>query len=192
MVAPVKFFWEFIKHPAAVGAVAPSSNCLAHEMVRCLDLAGARAVVEYGPGTGTFTDCLLPKLSEGTSFFAIEQSSAMAQIFRRRFPGVNLYVDTVANVAELCERENVREVDCILSGLPWASFSDEQQCDILEAMMTVLKPGGQFATFAYLQGLLLPAGQRFKKKLREYFAEVSKSKTVWLNFPPAFVYQCRR
>jgi phospholipid N-methyltransferase len=59
-------------------------------------------------------------------------------------------------------------------------------------MMTVLPPGGQFVTFAYLQGLLIPAGRRFGKLLGDYFSEVRKSPTVWRNTPPAFVYRCRR
>ncbi len=58
--------------------------------------------------------------------------------------------------------------------------------------MSVLKEQGQFATFAYLQELLLPAGLRFRRMLRHYFREVSTSRTVWKNLPPAFVYRCRR
>jgi hypothetical protein len=55
----------------------------------------------------------------------------------------------------------------------------------------VLGKGGQFVTFAYLQGLILPAAQRFRKLLKQYFSEVSTSRTVWLNVPPAFIYRCR-
>jgi phospholipid N-methyltransferase len=59
-------------------------------------------------------------------------------------------------------------------------------------MMTVLRPGGQFVTFAYLHGLPLPAGRRFANRLPEYFSEISRSRTVWMNLPPALVYRCRR
>ena len=52
--------------------------------------------------------------------------------------------------------------------------------------------GYVFTTFAYLQGLLLPAGQHFKRKLSDYFSQVRRSETVWFNLPPAFVYRCRR
>jgi len=55
-----------------------------------------------------------------------------------------------------------------------------------------MSPNGQFVTFAYLQGLLLPPGRRFVALLPKYFTHVSRSRTVWLNLPPAFVYQCRR
>ena len=62
----------------------------------------------------------------------------------------------------------------------------------LRELRRVLKPGGQFVTFAYLQGLLLPAGRRFRAKLKRSFSDVTKSKIVWRNLPPAFVYRCRR
>jgi phospholipid N-methyltransferase len=98
----------------------------------------------------------------------------------------------VLNVKKLCEREGASEVDCIISGLPWASFSESLQDQCLAGILEVLKPGGQFVTFAYLQGLLLPAGLRFRAKLKRYFSDVTKSKIVWRNLPPAFVYRCRR
>jgi phospholipid N-methyltransferase len=187
-----KFFWEFLKHPSRVGAVAPSSTSLAREMVAWLELREARAVVEFGPGTGIFTAEILPRLAEGSAFFAIEQNPAMVEILRRRFPEVRIFADTVANVRRLCDGMGIDEIDCLLCGLPWASFSEAQQNAILTSMMSALKPGGQFVTFAYLQGLLLPAGRRFKRKLGKYFSEISKSRTVWWNLPPAFVYRCRR
>jgi phospholipid N-methyltransferase len=59
-------------------------------------------------------------------------------------------------------------------------------------MMTVLKPKGQFVTFAYLHGLPLPAGRQFAARLPEYFTEIRKSHPVWRNVPPALVYRCRR
>ena len=59
-------------------------------------------------------------------------------------------------------------------------------------MLEVLRPGGQFATFAYVPGQALPAAHRLRRKLREVFSEVTTSRVVWRNTPPAFVYRCRR
>ena len=67
--------------------------------------------------------------------------------------------DSVTNVAELCQRESMEKVDAIICGLPWASFSESLQSEIMDAMLEVLAPGGQFATFAYWQGVVLPAGR---------------------------------
>jgi phospholipid N-methyltransferase len=80
----------------------------------------------------------------------------------------------------------------VISGLPWASFSATLQTDIFQAMFSVLRPGGSFATFAYLQGTKLPAGKRFAELLKKNFSSVVKSPVVWRNLPPAFVYRCVR
>jgi phospholipid N-methyltransferase len=55
-----------------------------------------------------------------------------------------------------------------------------------------MKDGGKFATFAYLQGLIMPAGIRFRKQLETQFSKVEISKVVWKNLPPAIVYRCQK
>jgi phospholipid N-methyltransferase len=62
----------------------------------------------------------------------------------------------------------------------------------LAAIVDVLPKGGYFTTFAYLQGTILPTGINFRKRLEKYFSSVEKSRVVWLNIPPAFVYRCKK
>lgn len=186
------FLGEFIRQPKWIGAVAPSSRHLATRVVGAIDWSGVRAVLEYGPGTGVVTEYIVANINSSTKFLAIELNPRFAAMLRQRFPHVSVCQDSVANVKSLCERERLEQADAIVSGLPWASFSDQDQTTYLDAIMSVLKPGGQFVTFGYLQGQWLPAGQRFKKKLHQYFSVVEQSRPVWANFPPAFVYRCRR
>jgi len=47
-------------------------------------------------------------------------------------------------------------------------------------------------TFAYLQGLLLPAAGMLRRRLRAQFSAVKTTKTIWRNVPPAFAYVCFR
>lgn len=187
-----KFISEFVCHPKAVGAVSPSSPQLARHLVSSVDWAQTTTVLEYGPGTGAITEEILERMPPQTMFLAIEISSRFAAVLRTRFPGVRVCEGSVRMVKSLCAAHGVSQVDAIVSGLPWAAFSDEDQTAYLDATMQVLRPGGQFITFGYLQGLLLPAGRRFRRKLGRYFAEVRVSKPVWANLPPAFFYTCRR
>ena len=79
--------------------------------------------------------------------------------------------------------------DCIVSGLPFASFSPALQDEILAAVVDVLVPGGRFVTFAYLTGIVSPLARRFRQRLLERFSDVTSTHTVWRNIPPAYVYR---
>lgn len=187
-----QFLKAFFRNSGQIGAIAPSSPELAGLMTDWLDWDTLRCVVEYGPGTGVFTEAIAARLHDQTRFFAIERDPELAAICRKRCPGVEVLQDCVGSVPEHCRERGIEKVDAIICGLPWAAFSPEMQDHFLEAMFEVLPPGGKFATFAYWQGLLLPAGQRFRKFLKANFSTVEQSATAWRNLPPAFVYRCER
>ena len=83
---------------------------------------------------------------------------------------IKLYNDNAANLSDILAKiEHISELDAVISGLPWASFPEKIQIAILDAVYDNLKSGGIFNTFAYLQGLFLPTGMRFRKLLNRYF-----------------------
>ena len=141
-----KFISEFVSHPRAVGAFAPSSANLARHLVSSVDWPNTSTVVEYGPGTGVITEEIIAQLPPAATFLAIEISSRFAEMLRGRFPDIRVCEGSVAMVKDHCEANGVEVVDAIVSGLPWAVFSDEDQTTFLDATMEVLRPGGQFIT----------------------------------------------
>jgi len=184
----IQFLKQFVLHTAKTGAVAPSSKGLADLITDTAGLQSASAVIEFGTGTGVFTEKILQKISDETRFFALEINPDFVKATRKRCPEAVVYQDSAANAKKYLDELGINECDCIICGLPWVAFSEELQDELLDTIIDVLKPGGRFLTFAYLQGLLLPAGMRFKRKLSTRFNSVTKTKTIWLNFPPAFVY----
>lgn len=190
MHSSLTFLREFLRSPATVGAVAPSSPALARQMVLQADVSSAAAIVEFGPGTGAFTRAILASAAPTAAFLAIERNPTLARILQEELPGVRVHHDSVENLGAILGEAGIAKVDCILSGLPWAAFSEELQDRLLDEVCSTLAPGGRFVTFAYLQGLLLPAGRRFARKIRGRFGRVTKSPVVWRNLPPAFVYRC--
>ncbi len=187
-----RFLSEMVCHPKSVGALAPSGPNLARHLVSSVDWPNTATVIEYGPGTGAITEQIVAQLPPNTRFLAIEISARFAGLLRVRFPGICVCEGSVGKVKSHCEAHGVEQVDAIVSGLPWAVFSDEDQTAYLDATMQVLRPGGQFITFGYLQGLVLPSAHRFRRKLQGYFSDIRISKPVWANLPPAFFYCCRR
>ncbi len=184
--------WEFLKNPKRTGAIAASSTHLAKMIVSDIGIESASVIAEYGPGTGVFTSEILSNKADDATFFAIERSPKLAAEMRERFPEVTLFEDSAEKISSMLQELGEKEVDCIVCGLPWAAFDEELQDSLLSATLSVLSEGGSFATFAYLQGTVLPAGMRFHKKLKQHFSVVSKSPVVWRNLPPAFVYRCRK
>lgn len=188
----VGFLREFVRHPTTIGAIAPSSRWLARAMIGDAIMSAASVVVEIGSGTGAFTGEILANLRPGARFIAVEYNPAMATVIRERFPTVELHETSAVHLPDILRAAGCGSADCIISGLPWASFEEPLQNALLDAVHASLADGGRFATFAYLQGLLLPAGRRFRGKLNSAFSSVARSETVWRNLPPAFVYRCRK
>lgn len=186
------FLRSFLRQPGQVGAIAPSSPQLAAAMVDWIDWERAAGVVEFGAGTGVFTEAILPNLQSSAKFLAIEKDGELCQLARRRCPQADIVEDSVENVRELCSHRGIPEVNAVICGLPWASFPAPLQTSCLDALAEVMPAGGQFVSFAYWQGMLLPAAHRFRRRLDDYFTEISTSPTVWRNLPPAFIYRCRR
>lgn len=186
------FLKEFVRRPTVTGAVAPSSGALAEVMTNEAGVDGAKVVMEFGPGTGVFTERILAKLPPGATFLAMEVNASFVEVTRRRCPGARVIHDSAVNARKYLDEVGATFCDCIICGLPWASFPGDLQDDLLDAVEDCLLPGGRFVTFAYLQGVILPAGRRFRKRLRARFPLVRTTPTVWRNLPPAFVYVARK
>jgi phospholipid N-methyltransferase len=187
-----KFAGQFLRRPTQIGAIAPSSRRLGRMITSWPRLERADVVVEFGPGTGAFTPHILGRLKPGAVFFALELDRVFYRALRRRFPGVPVYCDTVANVRAYLNMHGAASADCIVSGLPWAAFDSVHQDRLLQSTLAALSDGGQFVTFAYLPWLVLSAAAAFRANLLQRFSAVSTSRVVWWNLPPAIVYQCTK
>lgn len=193
----IRFLKEFVMHPRSTGAVTPSSRFLTRRLVRDANIGPGATVAEYGPGTGATTRRIIEQLdkfrdSDRPHFFAIEINDDFADGLRRRHPGLPVHVGCASRVAEFLELEGRDQLDAVISGLPWSVLPADLQDRLLTSMVEAMSPGAYFTTFAYVQGLMLPSGRRFKQKLGEMFSEVNISPVVWRNIPPAVVYQCRK
>jgi len=186
-----RFLREFIHRPIAVGAIAPSSTALARAMLKPIDFAGVRVIAELGPGTGSFTRHILNRRQRHTKFIALETNPAFFKHLTERW-GASCFVQRSAQeLREALDGEGLHQAGAIVSGLPWASFHPDLQKGILKQVSACLAPEGVFVTFAYLQGLLLPGGVRFRRLLNQQFTSVERTNIIWNNLPPALVYVCR-
>jgi phospholipid N-methyltransferase len=182
------FFQQFVTNWNTTGAVAPSSPALARAMVTAAGVRQAKAVLELGPGTGSFTKSIAATLPAGATYLGLELNKAFVAELTRTYP--TLRFEPVA--AQEFDFDSILgpegSFDCIVSGLPWTIFPESLQTAILDHVLPRLRPGGVFVTFAYTGFHLLPRGRRFRTLLAGRCLALETTRTVWNNLPPAFVY----
>ncbi|SFK75280.1 Phospholipid N-methyltransferase [Streptosporangium canum] len=186
------FLGQWMRSPGTVGAVAPSSRRLAETVTTPVPRRGDPVIVELGPGTGAFTAEIQRRLGGRGHHMAVEINPRLADFLAARHPKVDVVVDDAARLPQLLEDRGFHKADAIVSGLPWAAFSEETQTRLMDAVTAIMDPNTAFTTFAYSFAKRLPPAQRFRQRLLDTFEEVVVGRTVWGNLPPAFVYHARR
>lgn len=188
----LRFLKQFVFSPHVTGAVAASSEGLSNLITDVAELSEASTIIELGAGTGVFTKKILQKMPEDARFFALEVNPHFVEEIRNRYPEVSVYRDSAVNARKYLEEMGLKACDRVICGIPWASFEEKLQDELLDTILDVLKPGGRLLTFAYLHGLFLPAGIQFRRKLFSRFRKVTITGTIWTNIPPAFVYSAEK
>jgi phospholipid N-methyltransferase len=184
----ILFVKSLVESPVEIGQVTPSSRFLAEGMVNKLDLASAKVVVEFGPGTGAVTKAIVKKCGANTTFFALETNANMITIWQRRFPEHKIIHDSAENIVQHLKAHNFTEADYIVSSLPFALLPPDIAERILTNAYEALKPGGVFVTYQYLHARVINSAMRL---LRKTFSDIDTS-VVFRNLPPSFVFSCRK
>lgn len=180
----ISFLIEYFKSPRTVGAVAPSSEKLAEKMVSDIDFENAKCIVEYGPGTGVFTDKLLERKKQDTILLLLEYNKEFCKRLEEkcnRYDNIIVINDSAENVDEHLAKYNIEKVDYVVSGLPFASLPKNVSNKILEKTRSILKSDGLFITFQYT---LLK-----KEFITVYFKKIDMERVLF-NVPPAYVFRC--
>ena len=185
------FLKEFLFHPLQTNSVCPSSTYLADAMTPAEILSPSKCVVELGPGTGAITKKIMSVIPESCIFFALEINPVFVEIMNEKFPAAAVYSDSAVNIKEYLKKHQAEYCDAVISSLPWTSFDEQLQKQLLGAIHHSLSPDGKIIAYSYLNGFFLPSSRRFRKLLNQHFPNVKK-KMVWKNLPPAVVYECRK
>lgn len=176
------FFYNFLQAPGQVGSITPSSRALAKQMMKPIDWDHAHTIVELGAGTGIFTKWIQEMKRPDATLLSFEKENTMRSRLEPLFPNVLFHEDAV-DLGRILSETGLGKADCIVSGLPFANFPQALRDQIMEQVITTLRPGGVFVAFQY--------SLQMKKQLLAVFDQVSV-KLVPFNVPPAFVYVCHK
>lgn len=172
------FLRGFVKHPVMVGSVIPSSNRLIRKMLAPIDWAGAKVVVEYGPGVGTFCRPILERLAPDAQLIVIDTNPDFidylnATILDSRFSAVH---GSATDVERIVAEHGHAHADYVLSGLPFSTLPPGIGDRIAAATQAVLRPGGAFLVYQF--------NPRVRDFLDRQFARIDHD-MEWWNVPPA-------
>jgi phosphatidylethanolamine/phosphatidyl-N-methylethanolamine N-methyltransferase len=144
-----EFLRGFVRNPAQVGSVMPSSRFLEQRLVRQAGIRDARTVVELGPGTGGTTAALLQAMAPAARLLAIE----LDPDFHRHLgatiadPRLLLELGSAERLAELLAAHRLAAPDAIVSGIPFSTMPKAVSDSIAAAIAQVLRPGGRFVAY---------------------------------------------
>lgn len=143
------FLRGFLRNPAQVGSVVPSSPQLEQRLVQCARIREARTVVELGPGTGGTTRALLAAMSPGAVLLGIELDAHFFRGLRQsvRDPRLILEHASAERLGDLLDEHALPAPDAIVSGIPFSTMPPEVSQRIAECIARVLRPGGRFVAY---------------------------------------------
>jgi phospholipid N-methyltransferase len=182
------FFGAFLRSPASVGAVLPSSRWLARVLVGRLDLKPGELVLEYGPGTGPVTAAIAAALPKGARYLGIELEPRFHDLLTSRFPAMDFHLGSAADVTSILAARGLPPPRRIISGLPFASLPPAVQDGVVTGIVGCLRgTDGDFRTFQYVHAYGMKRARRFRAMMTERFAGFERIGPVMRNVPPAFV-----
>lgn len=185
------FAREFLRDPLHTASVTPSSAVLGATATSPVPLRGSPVVIELGAGTGTISDVLRRRLGGRGRQLAIEVNPRLADRLAVRCPEIEVHcVDAAELPAVLSDRRLVADV--IVSGLPWAAFAGDEPPALLERLAGCLPDDGVLTQLGYAATRWAPPARRQLAALHRNFEEVTTSRTIWRNLPPAVIHIARR
>lgn len=181
----LKFFKVALRNYKTSGTLTPSSRFLARKMLSFIDFNKADVIVELGPGNGAITKKILKRLHPSAHLICFEINDLFyEQLQEIQHPQLTvLHVSAEHIEAELNKLGHAKTCH-IVSSLPLTILPDEVSTLILRNAYKALDSRGSFIQYQY--------SLTYYKRLKTVFKDRIKLDFEWLNFPPAFIYCCKK
>ncbi|MGB7302369.1 MAG: rRNA adenine N-6-methyltransferase family protein [Burkholderiaceae bacterium] len=179
------FVRGFLRDPAGVGSVIPSSRFMERRIVGMADVANAKVVVELGPGTGGTTRALLAAMPADSKLVCIEiDQSFVDMTMKIDDPRLIVHKGSAEHIVDVVKEHGLNPPDVVVSGIPFSTMPPELGRLIVQRVHDALPDGGKWVAYQ-----LRPAVAEFS---RPVFGIPERDEMELLNVPPYRLYRWRR
>ena len=132
-----------------VASFTPTSGFAIQKICKKIDFNRKNVIVEYGPGTGVFTNYLLTHSTPDSLLILIERNGDFVNILRETFQDSRLLIfhESAENVEQVLMHSHVTQADYIISGIPFSFLPDSLRDLIVSNSYKCLRRGGRFLAY---------------------------------------------
>jgi phospholipid N-methyltransferase len=177
------FARNFFKNPKMLGSVIPSSRYLVDQLLRDINWAEARVIIEYGPGVGTISDEILKRMRSDATLIVFEINDEFVDMLKRRFhdPRLRVVHRSAAEVGDVLGELGLPAADYVISGIPFSIMAEEDRLAVLRNTYAALRSGGSLLVYQF--------STRVRSDLEKIFGRVHQLFEP-RNILPARVFHC--
>ncbi len=179
------FLRGFLRDPAGVGSVIPSSRFMERKIVGFAQVSDAKVVVELGPGTGGTTRALLKAMPEDSKLVCIEIDQSFVDMVEKiDDPRLIVHKGSAEHIADVVKEHGLSKPDVVVSGIPFSTMSPQLGRLIIQRIFDAMGENGAWVAYQ-----LRPAVAEFSTPV---FGEPERKEFEALNIPPYRLYRWRR
>lgn len=182
----IQFLQAFLKNPAKVGSITPSSPELAQKMIAGIRPGEDNVVLELGVGTGAITKFLQEIVPDGRSYLGIELDKELVKSLKRNYPTFEIVRGNATQSAAIHARSGLGKVGYIICCLPFVSLPNEVGEQILLEVDKFMQQGCTFRTFQYAHGYYFPSAIKLREFMTSRYGRAKRSRMIMKNVPPAY------
>jgi phospholipid N-methyltransferase len=172
-----------------VASITPTSPFGVKRVCDQIDFRKRNVIVEYGAGTGVFTQYLLKNMGADSRLIVIERNKHFDSILKSSFrdPRVAIFNESAENVLGTLKNCCELQADYVISGIPFLWLSEEIKCRILYNTRNALREGGRFIAYQ----TIFQTSKDLKVYLERFFRKV-RVQYEFVNIPPLCIYEATK
>lgn len=145
------FARNFFRNPKMLGSVIPSSRYLVSGLLRNVDWANARVIVELGPGVGTITREILKRMRPDAVLLAFEINDEFVRHLGDTIddPRLRVMHRSGAEVLDALSELHLGKADYAIAGIPFSIMTEEDRTAVLRNCHEALRDGGVMLVYQF-------------------------------------------